>query len=223
MQHMTRRFVDEGDDIEPDVESSDGSDERFLSERKLRFVAAWAGNLVAAARVAGYKDPKSAAYKLGKDRLVVKALAKKQESMLREAAEQFVRAIPLSRSDVIDRLWQLAQLSPSHTNGTITGQVKAAQALEQIFSLNIDGNELLKRRLEGKSEADLEFYAVHGFLPYEGRKPARLASAEAPQLPESTAGEKPLTMVETVNTTGREESSATSSRKGGQEPPKNLL
>jgi hypothetical protein len=161
----------------------------FLSEKKLRFVAAWTGNLVAAARTAGYKDPKGAAYKLMKDPDVVQALQTKQEALLQESGEHLARTLPLSRADVIDRLWQLAQLGPERTNHNITGQVKAAQALEQIFTLNIDRNELLKRQLEGKTEAELEFYIVHGFLPYrEEQAPALEASAEVPQLQESNAG-----------------------------------
>src|SRR5215467_6437147 len=127
--------------------------------------------------------PKVAAYKLMKDPEVVKALQKKQEALLQESGEHLARTLPLSRADVIDRLWQLAQLSPRETNSNITGQVKAAQALEEIFALNIDQNDLLKRQLEGRSQEELEFYVVHGFLPHQEPKPAE---APPPQLPEST-------------------------------------
>lgn len=163
---------------------------RSLTERQLRFVSAWTGNLIAAARTAGYSDPKAAAYRLMKEPHVVQAIQKKQDSMLQESGEQFARTLPLSRADVIERLWQLAQLSPNATNHNITGQVKAAQALEEIFALNIDRNERLKRQLEGKSEAEMEFYVIHGFLPHQEEKPA----LEAPQLPESTAASEPPTL-----------------------------
>ena len=62
-----------------------------LSQKKLRFVAAWTGNLVAAARTAGYTDPRQAAYKLMKDPDVVKALQQKQESLLKESGEHLAR------------------------------------------------------------------------------------------------------------------------------------
>ena len=150
-----RSFDD--DDIEPQENpivafhrALENREHTFLSEKKLRFVAAWTGNLIAAARTAGYQDPKSAAYKLMRDPHVVKALQQKQESLLKESGEHLARTLPLSRADVIDRLWQLAQLHPSTTNSNITGQVKAAQALEEIFALNIDENDLLKRQLEGR-------------------------------------------------------------------------
>src|SRR5262249_51431001 len=121
-----------------------------------------------------------------------------------DPAEHLARPLPLPRADVIDRLWQLAQLSPRETNCNITGQVKAAQALEEIFALNIDQNEMLKRQLEGKSEAELEFYVVHGFLPHQEQKPALVAPPEAPQLPESTAGHAPPVPESTVSTPSTE-------------------
>jgi phage terminase small subunit len=158
-----------------------------LTAMQLKFVGAWTGNLIAAAKTAGYSNPKAAAYKLMRDPYVVEALQKKQESMLQESGEHLARTLPLSRADVIDRLWQLAQLHPERTNHNISGQVKAAQALEEIFALNIDRNEQLKRQLEGKSEAELEFYVIHGFLPHREENPVLAAPAEAPQLPESTA------------------------------------
>ena len=170
------------DDIEPPQRTREQYNP-FLSAKTLAFVAAWTGNLLAAARTAGYKHPKVAAYKLMKDPEVVKALQKKQESMLQESGEHLAHTLPLSRADVIDRLWQLAQLSPGSTNGNITGQVKAAQALEEIFALNIDQNDLLKRQLEGRSQEELEFYVVHGFLPHQESKPVEAPPA---QLPEST-------------------------------------
>ena len=179
------------DDIEPPQRTREQYNP-FLSAKKLAFVAAWTGNLMAAARTAGYKHPKVAAYKLMKDPEVIKALQKKQNSMLEESGEHLAHTLPLSRADVIDRLWQLAQLSPGSTNGSITGQVKAAQALEEIFALNIDQNDLLKRQLEGRSQEELEFYVVHGFLPHQEPKPALAAPADALQLPESTVSEPQL-------------------------------
>jgi len=186
---ITRR-----DPIEEETKTKPKLDERLasfqlqcLTEKQLAFVSAWTGNLIAAARAAGYSNPSMAAHRLMKDPDVVKALQIKQESMLQQSGEQFARTLPLSRADVIDRLWQLAQLSPERTNGTVTGQVKAAQALEQVFALNMDRNEALKPQLQGKSEAELEFYVVHGFLPVHQEKPILQSPAEAPQLLQSAA------------------------------------
>lgn len=186
---------------------------RYLTEMQLRFVSAWTGNLIAAARAAGYSNPKGAAYKLMRDPYIVEALQKKQESMLQESGEQLARTLPLSRADVIDRLWQLAQLNPERTNGNVSGQVKAAQALEQIFALNLGRNDLVKRQLQGKSEAEVEFYVVHGFLPHREEKPTLEASAEPAQLPESTT-------VSRSPVPGPPSATAASSDAGGEVEPR---
>ena len=148
--------IEEATKLKPD-NTTNNLQLSYLTEKQLRFVFAWTGNLIAAARTAGYSNPKGAAYKLMRDPHVVKALQKKQESMLQESGEHLARTLPLSRADVIDRLWQLAQLAPERTNCNITGQVKASQALEEIFALNLDRDERLRGRLEGKSKADAEF------------------------------------------------------------------
>ena len=173
------------------AESIDNSHLRCLTEMQLRFVSAWTGNLIAAAKTAGYSTPRVAASRLMKDPDVARALQIKQESMLQESGEHLARTLPLSRADVIDRLWQLAQLSPERTNHTINGQVKAAQTLEEIFALNIDRNEGLKRQLQGRTEADMEFFVIHGFLPHQEEKPTLMAPAGPPQLLESTAASEP--------------------------------
>jgi phage terminase small subunit len=173
----------------------------YLTEMQLRFVSAWTGNLIAAARTAGYSNPRVAAHKLMKDPNVVEALQKKQEAMLQESGEHLARTLPLSRADVIDRLWQLAQLSPERTNHNIGGQVKAAEALERVFALNIDKNDLLKRQLEGKSESDVEFFVIHGFLPHEGQKPVLETPAEVPQLPEPTRSSESIVSTGSIEST----------------------
>jgi hypothetical protein len=57
--------------------------------------------------------------------------------------------------------------------------------------LNIDRNEGLKRQLQGKTDAEMEFFVIHGFLPHQEEKPTLVASAEPPQLPESTGVSEP--------------------------------
>src|SRR5207302_14594 len=76
--HRMRRHLIKDDIERPEPPAPE--ENPFLSEKKLRFVAAWTGNLIAAARTAGYKDPKNAAYKLMKDPEVVQALQTKQEA-----------------------------------------------------------------------------------------------------------------------------------------------
>src|SRR5215813_12319773 len=71
---------------------------QHLTEKQLRFVSAWTGNLIGAARAAGYSNPRAAAYKLMRTPEVVQALQHKQEVMVRESGEQFARTVPLCRA-----------------------------------------------------------------------------------------------------------------------------
>lgn len=161
-----------------------GVHSRFLNQRQLAFVSAWTGNLIGAARAAGYADPKAAAYKLMKDPHVVEALRVKQEAMLQESGEQLARALPLSRVDVIDRLWQLAQMSPGDTSNSISGQVRATQALASMFALDMGRLEVLRRELQERSEPEIEFFVVHGYFPQPQQQPAK---PTAGQLTEGSA------------------------------------
>lgn len=159
-----------------------GVHSRFLTQRQLAFVSAWTGNLIGAARAAGYADPKAAAYKLMKDPHVVEALRVKQEAMLQESGEQLARSLPLSRVDVIDRLWQLAQMSPSDTSNSISGQVRATQALAGMFALDMGRLDVLRRELQERSEPEIEFFVIHGYFP---QPPQEIAQPPAGEL---TAG-----------------------------------
>src|SRR5205814_10380269 len=60
-------------------------------------------------------------YKLMKDPKVVQALQTKQESMLQESGEHLARTLPLSRADVIDRLWELARSESTRLNSSHLG------------------------------------------------------------------------------------------------------
>ena len=150
----------------------------FLNQRQLAFVSAWTGNLIGAARAAGYANPKAAAYKLMKDPHVVEALRVKQEAMLQESGEHLARSLPLSRVDVIDRLWQLAQMSPGDTSNSITGQVRATQALAGMFALDMGRLEVLRRELQDRSEPEIEFFVIHGCFPQRQQEAGRPPAAQ---------------------------------------------
>src|SRR5215469_17538814 len=155
-----------------------GVHSRFLNQRQLAFVSAWTGNLIGAARAAGYADPKAAAYKLMRDPHVVEALRVKQEAMLQESGEHLARALPLSRVDVIDRLWQLAQMSPGETSNSISGQVRATQALAGMFALDLGRLDVLRRELQERSEPEIEFFVVHGYFPQPPPEPSPSPAAQ---------------------------------------------
>jgi hypothetical protein len=79
-----------------------------------------------AAEAAGL-HPDSAAYTKSKPRVrafMLQHRAAVQQQLVQQEADGF-RRISLDREQVLDRLWEIANLSPDMTRGSINGQVKA--------------------------------------------------------------------------------------------------
>src|ERR1700733_10202882 len=79
-----------------------------------------------AAEAAGL-NPESAAYTKSKPRVrdyMLQHRAAVQQQLVQQEAEG-LRQLNLDREKVLDRLWEIANLSPDMTRGSITGQVKA--------------------------------------------------------------------------------------------------
>jgi phage terminase small subunit len=62
-----------------------------LTPKQLKFVAAWQGDVVAAARAAGYRKPESMAYKLMDDPAVANEIRRKQRIMTEESVPSLAR------------------------------------------------------------------------------------------------------------------------------------
>jgi hypothetical protein len=72
-------------------------------------------------------NPDSAAYTKSKPRVrdyMLQHRAAMQQHLVQQEADE-LRRLNLDREQVLDRLWEIANLSPEMTRGSITGQVKA--------------------------------------------------------------------------------------------------
>ncbi|HET6215367.1 MAG TPA: hypothetical protein VFE27_00030 [Acidobacteriaceae bacterium] len=81
--------------------------------------------------------PDSAAYTKSKPRVrayMLEHRAAVQQQLVEQDTEGLRRLNP-SRDQVLDRLWEIANLSPEMTRGTITGQVKALSMIVAIEGL----------------------------------------------------------------------------------------
>jgi hypothetical protein len=137
----------------------------ILTKRQMDFVSSWSGSSVAAARAAGYRDPKGSACKIMKNQPVKDLIREKQQAMARESGRALAGRIAPSRIDIINHLWRLARLSPEKTNNNITGQMKATDTLAEIFALKFDSQADFDREVEGKTQADIDFFVAHGYFP----------------------------------------------------------
>jgi hypothetical protein len=138
----------------------------------LNFVAAWRGNAVAAARAAGYKNPKASAEKLMKNPTMQDAIRKRQEFLIEETTKRFAADIEFCRADVLNRIWRLANPPEQPKNGkegpSFETQLKAAQLLAEIFNANIAQAAAIAPKLVGKSPAELELFLATGTVPGSG-------------------------------------------------------
>lgn len=147
----------------------------ILNPRQMDFVHYWKGDAVEAARAAGYGDAKSAAFHLMQHEVICELIRKKQAALAEESGKAIARQLSFYRSDVINRLWELANMSPTQTGETITGQIRAAQALADILSVG--------SRLDSDNQAlvkELEGFRQTGSLPAAQNE---LAAAPVPELP----------------------------------------
>src|SRR5258708_16397360 len=133
----------------------------FLNPRQLQVVSEWNGDLIAAAKAAGYKHPRLAANRLMKNQVFVQNLKRKQESMAEESGKTLGRQIAVSRPEIINRLWELAQMSPAETNRTIYGQIKAANTLAYVLYLKLNRPPHPHNERRGKTSAQIDVLAEH--------------------------------------------------------------
>ena len=139
--------------------------EDILSAKKLKFIAAWQGDALAAARAAGYRSPKTAACTVMNDPTVKSEIRRKQKIMTEESAKRIAAQLTFNRSQVLNRLWEIAQIPPNETNQTLGAQVKAAEALTAVFDAELKHLSELLPQLNGKSADEIQFFIRYGHFP----------------------------------------------------------
>ena len=94
-------------------------------------------------------NPDTAAYTKAKPRVrayMLEHRAAVQQQLVEQETEQ-VRRVQLGRDQILGRLWEIANLSPEMTRGSITGQVKALSMIMAIEGLVPD-----RRAVSGQSK-----------------------------------------------------------------------
>jgi phage terminase small subunit len=148
--------------------SRDSNATGILSEKMMKFVAAWQGNAVAAAHAAGYRNPKISAYRVMKEPIVRDAIRRKQKAMIEESGKLLGAQLNFTRSHVLNRLWEIAQMSPEETNNGVGAQVRASEALATLFDAEVDRIAELVEKLQGKTPQEIEFFVANSAFPESG-------------------------------------------------------
>ena len=137
----------------------------ILTKPMLKFVAAWQGDPCAAARAAGYSKPPVAACKLIQNPIIAREIRRKQRIMTEESAKRLAGQLNFDRSHVLNRLWEISQISPKETNSTLGAQVKAAQALTAVFADELKQIAEILPHLHGRSPEEVKYWIRHGQFP----------------------------------------------------------
>jgi hypothetical protein len=113
-------------------------------------------------------NPDSAAYTKSKPRVrayMLEHRAAVQQQFVQQEADLSRRAVDglrrrnLDREQVLDRLWEIANLSPEMTRGSITGQVKALSMIVAIEGLIPDRRAVASEKKSAPATARPEIYA----------------------------------------------------------------
>ena len=128
-------------------------------------------------------NPNSAAYTKSKPRVrayMLEHRAAVQQQLVQQEAEGLHR-LNLDREQVLGRLWEIANLSPEMTRGSITGQVKA-------ISMIIAMQNFIPDRLAVSSEKKSPPAPTHG---PRGSRPQPSTRNQPPPLPSKKMGLAP--------------------------------
>lgn len=142
---------------------------------RVAFVIAWKGSDVDAAREAGCKHPDKDAFRLMKMPEIAGAIEKKRQQMFQVSAQKI--ATKASKIDVVDRALKLADMKPQDTNNNISGQVQALRLVAEMQGHIINKSMNLTAQFEGRSQEELEYFAVHGYWPHSSVDPGKPGAA----------------------------------------------
>ena len=107
-------------------------------------------------------NPDSAAYTKAKPRVrayMLEHRAAVQRQLVQQEAEG-LRRLNLDREQVLARLWQIANLSPEMTRGSITGQVKALSMIVAMQNLIPDRLAVSSEKKSAPAPAHPQIYAA---------------------------------------------------------------
>ena len=99
-------------------------------------------------------------------------------TMAEESGKILGQQITVTRAEVLNRFWDLARMSPEQTNGTIYGQIKAAETLAHVFDIKIFRQADLDHELRGRTTDEIDYFVANGYFPeaaedYPGKTPRR--------------------------------------------------
>jgi hypothetical protein len=145
-------------------------------------------------------NPESAAYIKSKpcvrDYMLQHRAAAEQQLVQQEAGEQ--HRLNLDREKVLDRLWELAYLSPEMTRNSITGQVKALSLIIAMENFIPDRRAVSKENKPAPASVKAEIYQSAWLRKQKAAttdpqpNPAPAQQEDAPAVPKPEPATRPV-------------------------------
>lgn len=98
-------------------------------------------------------------------RYLEKLKVKVEQKEIERTAKKIADMQTVGRAEVFSRMAELMNMPPDITNDNISGQVKAGEALAKILGMMVERTADVTKMFEGKTEQELEYFAVHGEWP----------------------------------------------------------
>jgi hypothetical protein len=131
-------------------------------------------------------NPDSAAYTKSKPRVrayMLEHRAAVQQQLVQQEADG-LRRLNLDREQVLARLWEIANLSPEMTRGSITGQVKALAMIVAMQNFIPDRLANSTEKKSAPATTHPQFYAAAWRAPQPSPAPAQQEQEDSPGVPE---------------------------------------
>lgn len=88
-----------------------------------------------------------------------------------------MRPTVIDEMAVINRLWELASMTPDETKGNIAGQTRAANALAEIKGMKLLRKADLEAEFRDRTQEEMTFFAIHGYWPTDTEPAAPITPA----------------------------------------------
>jgi hypothetical protein len=138
-------------------------------------------------------NPDSAAYTKSKPRVrayMLEHRAAVQQQLVQQEAEG-LRLLNLDREKVLDRLWEIANLSPDMTRGSITGQVNAISMIIAMQNFIPDRRALSSEKKSPLAPIHPQIYAAPQPSPAPEHQEAQQEDPPARPAAPGSAGTEP--------------------------------
>lgn len=152
----------------------------LLTKMQLAFVGAFEGDGTEAARIAGAKNPAQYAHETLKNKAVLKAIEDKQSEAVKTSGKELGKR--LARTDITDsilediafltqlrnRVAKKKKIRTDEANMLVRAteaRTKASMELAELHGFIWNKNINIGRLYEGKTEEELDFFAINGYWP----------------------------------------------------------